>query len=316
MRKPGLRPCVYSPPTHHTHKNTRRYMVDDRDTGILGTTASSCPLLIKLTLEGYELSRRPAAPLAHVTRLEVCNARHLTSARLSDTFPKLAALRRHGYCKCAGWAAAASGHAALHTLELDLRGLEARGPRADEPAAEDADQWLEAAGQLMALASLGLTIDTDVFVWTSEFESGSGECLKRALSHLRLAAQLTRLDLTAEMGLPLRYLIVHLGDSLAVRLRCLRVAGGEVPAEAAAVQLFPLVGTFPRLADLDIAVPPVEARVMQLMQPLGALLTYCPALETLCLEAGELDTGRAGLRRVRARCAALSARGTCKMSVV
>lgn len=57
--------------------------------------------------------------------------------------------------------------------------------------------------------------------------------------------------------------------------------------------------------NLTLAVPADKALVMAMLRELHVVLPYCPALKTLFIEACELDTGSAGLERVRAalRCA-------------
>lgn len=236
---------------------------------------------------------------------------------LAAAFPRLAALRRHGGLACPGWIDAAVGHPALRALELDLRDqyYDMHQIETGEALAE-VKGWLELTAGLPALSSLTLAIDVSFFQ-EPQGPPDAAAGLPHALSFLQGATQLTRLDLTAELGLPLHYVLACLGQYLGGRLRSLRVAGATLPESSAAFQLFPLPGSLPELAALTLAAPPVEALVMALLQPLGALLPQCPALKTLRLESGigKLDTGRAGLRRLRARSRALCAGGACKVYV-
>lgn len=197
---------------------------------------------------------------------------------------------------------------------LDLTDPEYHPSYDDAP--DEAHRWLDLTGELPALSSLTLAMDSGSFYKGVEEFGGADACLPQILAYLQGATQLTRLDLTAKLGLPLRYMLGCLGQSLGARLRSLTVGGGEVPPEAAAFQLFALAGSFPHLADLTLAVPPAEALVMAMLQELGTLLPHCRSLKTLCLEAGELDTGRAGLERVRSRCRMLGAGGACTVFVV
>lgn len=87
---------------------------------MLGTIAPACPRLKELGLEGYdaELGVQPAAPLAHVTRLEVCDSLLSYGSDLSAAFPQLVALQRHGHGEfSSGWMDATRGHPMLQTLE-------------------------------------------------------------------------------------------------------------------------------------------------------------------------------------------------------
>lgn len=298
-------------PQTNNHSNLRD------DVNILSTIASVCPRLMELSLDGYA-QYVPSAPLAHVTRLAIANS-HLGAevGPLSVTFPQLAALRRHGGLECTGWIEAAEGHPTLPTLEVDFLDFPSYAYDIDgsDAVRDYARGWLGLVGDLPALSNVTLAFESRL--WRVEFEElgGAGVCLPSVLSHLQGAAQLTRLDLTARLGLPLSYILACLGQYLGGRLPSLRVAGGEVPEASASVQLLALPAALPELADLTLAVPPVEARVMALLQPLGGLLPQCPSLTTLRFEAGELDTGSAGLERVCAHCAALSACGACKVFV-
>lgn len=206
-----------------------------------------CQALRELELSNAPLER-PSAPLAHLTRLVLCNTTTppggaAQGLRLAASAPRLEVLAwrqpRDG-----GAAEALRGHPALRELRLDLRSL-----RGDE-----ADTCLCAAAALPRLTALLLNTKppacTDGSVRETVRERGP-----RLSRWLQRFTGLARLALEFEGALPwARELLAGVGKAADGRLRSLELAG-YLPPDAidAGRVLHVLPDLYPRLESADIS---------------------------------------------------------------
>lgn len=248
---------------------------------MLAAVSARCPALLELKLHSYDLDQ-PAAPLAHLTHLELegCFVHQGTEAALASlaaAASRLEALTWSGHCDD-GVAEATAGHPGLERLRVRLHNM--------EPDAWAEESWLSAAPRLPALAFLEFGLRQDSFAGEElDGRADPTAQLLRLCGWLRRCEQLPELHLAVLERTPVADAPAAVGAALGNQLDALtlsRVALPETRADAARA-LHVLATSFQNLEALSLLFDvPDDADAATTDELARGVLQAAPAVARLC----------------------------------